>query len=69
MFFAVNLFQYQTIKTMARPIKETPVLSGQDAINFYSTMNTPKKASEKEIKDIKDAGKYFRTLLKDPNSF
>jgi hypothetical protein len=54
---------------MARPIKETPVLSGQDAINFYSTMNTPKKASEKEINDIKDAGKYFRTLLKDPNSF
>lgn len=42
---------------MARPIKETPVLRGQDAVNFLSKINSssqPKVSQEEKEKIRRD---------------
>jgi hypothetical protein len=49
MLFAVNLFQHQTIKTMAKPIKETPTLTGKDAERFFQRMENLEKVSAEEV--------------------
>jgi hypothetical protein len=53
MLFAVNLFQHQTIKTMAKPIKETPTLTGKDAERFFQRMENIEKVSAEEVARIK----------------
>jgi hypothetical protein len=53
MFFAVNLFRYQTNKAMAKPIKETPTLTGKDAERFYKRMENLEKVSAEEVARIK----------------
>jgi uncharacterized protein YktA (UPF0223 family) len=49
---------------MARPIKETPVLSGNDAIIFMQDMETAKtqKVSPDERKRIMDNYKKFKAI-------
>ena len=49
---------------MARPIKETPVLSGQDAVVFREEMEKAKtqKASPEERKRIMDNYRKFRAI-------
>jgi hypothetical protein len=34
---------------MARPIKDTPIVSGKDAVRFAERMANPKRVSKEEI--------------------
>ncbi|MET3127659.1 muramidase (phage lysozyme) [Arcicella rosea] len=54
---------------MARPISETPVLTGQDAIRFLEKTKNPKKATAEEKKAVADAYQTFKSMSKDPNIF
>jgi hypothetical protein len=65
MFFAVNLFLKcnKNIKTMARPIKETPVLRGKDAERFFDRMENAKPVSAEEIARIKKSASKFVFVL------
>lgn len=50
-------------KTMARPIKDTPDLTGKDAKRFFDKMENVKPASAEEIARIKrNASKYVFVL-------
>ena len=51
---------------MARPIKETPILKGQDAINFLNEIHKPKKISEAEIQRIKNNAAKFKFEISEP---
>lgn len=44
---------------MARPIKETPVLTGEDAIRFLEEMDKVVPASPKEIEEMKRNADYL----------
>ena len=44
---------------MARPIKETPILTGKDAERFIKRMNETRIVSEKEIKRVKKNYEYI----------
>ena len=76
MLFVLTLFNQKSIKqplrrsdkTMARPITETPVLTGQDAVRFLERAKNPPKATPEEIQAVRDAGKRFRAMLRTPNS-
>lgn len=46
---------------MARPIKETPILSGEDARRFVELMNTPRPESAERKTQIKAA---YDTVMK-----
>jgi hypothetical protein len=46
--------------SMARPIKETPVLTGKDATRFAKEMDKPKSYSIEEKAQMKKARKIFR---------
>jgi hypothetical protein len=54
----------KNINIMARPIKETPVLSGKDAIIFREDMENAKthKAPPEERKRIMDNYKKFKAI-------
>lgn len=54
---------------MARPIKETPVLRGQDAVRFIEKSKTPTRATPEEKQAVKDAYRKFKLMSKDPNIF
>ena len=54
---------------MARPITETPVLTGQDAIRFLERAKNPPKATPEEKQAVKDAYKKIKSMCKDPNIF
>ena len=45
---------------MARPIKETPTLYGEDALRFEKAVNNPRPVSEYDVKKAKDA--YNRVM-------
>lgn len=51
---------------MARPIKETPILTGQDADRFAAAMNTVGKASEKEIEEAQRAYEAIKAISNFP---
>ncbi len=46
---------------MARPIQETPVLSGKDASRFVELMNTPRPETAERKAQIKAA---YETVMK-----
>lgn len=46
---------------MARPIQETPILSGEDARRFIELMNTPRPESPERKVQIKAA---YETVMK-----
>ena len=48
---------------MAEPIKETPVLRGQDAERFFDKMDNVKKESKEEIARIKKSASKFVFIL------
>lgn len=54
---------------MARPISETPVLTGQDAIRFIERANNPSKATLEEKRAVKEAYQKFKLMSKEPNIF
>lgn len=51
---------------MAKPIKNTPVLTGKDAINFSTIIknNKDKKVSKEELLAVKEAGQLFKRFIK-----
>lgn len=52
---------------MARPIADTPILSGKDAERFYERMASADqhKASNDEIKLIKEAYELAQKIMED----
>lgn len=51
---------------MPRPIKNTPVLKGKDAINFYAHLaaNRDKKVDKERIEAVQKAARLFNAILK-----
>lgn len=49
---------------MARPIKETPVLYGEDARRFEELMKHPRKVSQEELERRKKNVEYFKSIAK-----
>jgi hypothetical protein len=67
MLFALNCFiEIVNKKRIARPITETPVLTGQDAVRLAKN---PPKTTPEERQAMKDAYKQFKLMYKDPNIF
>ncbi|OAV70318.1 hypothetical protein Barb4_01434 [Bacteroidales bacterium Barb4] len=50
------------INIMARPIAETPIVRGKDAIIFRERMKNVKKISDEERKKINEAFEYFKSI-------
>lgn len=48
---------------MARPIKETPVLKGVDAIRFRKNMESTKKISVEELDRMKKNFELFQSKI------
>ena len=59
LLYCINLLFLQCInqieKIMARPIGETPVLYGEDAVRFLNEMGNVKPASYDEKKRVREA--------------
>jgi hypothetical protein len=49
-------------KTMARPIKETPTLYGEDARRFAYAVEHPRKVSADEMQKMEDAYQWFSSI-------
>ena len=49
---------------MARPIKETPILFGEDAKRFLASMQNVKPASQQEKQRVKAAYEKLKKILK-----
>ena len=47
---------------MAKPIKETPVLRGEDAVRFEEAAQKVVPATEQELQDAKAAFDYFASI-------
>ena len=47
---------------MARPIKETPILYGEDARRFEELMKHPRKVSQEELERRKKDYEYFKSI-------
>ncbi|HOG41509.1 MAG TPA: hypothetical protein PLI69_03105 [Bacteroidales bacterium] len=47
---------------MAKPIKETPLLTGEDATRFEQAAQEVVPASEKEINEAREAFDYFASI-------
>lgn len=52
---------------MATPIKETPILTGKDASNFFKKMKEAEttKVSEAELAKIKQNAQSLKNIFKD----
>jgi hypothetical protein len=49
-------------KKMARPIKETPTLYGEDARRFAYAVEHPRKVSAEEMQKMEDAYQWFTSI-------
>ena len=51
---------------MAKPIKETPILRGKDAVNFFSNMKEAenKKVSAAEINKIRSNADRLKSIYR-----
>jgi len=51
---------------MAKPIKETPILQGRDAVNFFQNMkeSEQRKVSAEKIAQIKENANKLRAIFK-----
>lgn len=47
---------------MARPIKETPELRGNDAVRFEALISTPKPVSKKEKERARKAYEVMKSI-------
>ena len=47
---------------MAKPIKETPVLTGEDAVRFEEASHEVKPVSQEEIQKAQQAFEYFASI-------
>ena len=60
----VVLFIHLLYTIMARPIKETPILTGKDAERFVKRMNEKRTVSNKEIERVKKNYEYILSIAK-----
>ncbi len=51
---------------MARPIKETPVLTGEDAIRFWEAAENVVPATQEEIDRIKQVYEKYKLIADFP---
>lgn len=49
---------------MARPIRETPVLTGKDAERFLRLMNEPRPETKKKMEEMKRDYEWFKEISK-----
>jgi len=51
---------------MAKPIKNTPVLTGRDAVNFFAKIeeNKDKKVDQSRLVSIREDAHKLRSILK-----
>jgi len=51
---------------MAKPIKDTPVLEGQDAVNFYAHLrdNKDKKVDQATLMAILESARRLNAILR-----
>ena len=61
--FALLLF-IDKCTIIAKPIKETPILTGKDAERFVKRMNEKRTVSEKEIERVKKNYEYILSIAK-----
>ena len=50
---------------MARPIKETPILFGEDARRIEARMKNPPKETPEKLEEIKRDYKYIMSIFKE----
>ena len=50
---------------MARPIKETPILFGEDARRFEARLKNPPKETPEKLEEIKRDYKYIMSIFKE----
>ena len=66
LFYCVNLLFLHCInqieKIMARPIGETPVLYGEDAVRFLNEMENVKLASNEEKERVRKAYEMMKEI-------
>lgn len=51
---------------MARPVRETPILSGEDARRFEERMKNPRKVSKEELERVR---KNYELVMKAATNF
>ncbi|MDR3269400.1 MAG: hypothetical protein LBT83_10085 [Tannerella sp.] len=44
---------------MARPIKETPIVYGKDAVRILKEIENPEPLSKERVEEIRKAGEWF----------
>lgn len=49
-------------QTMARPIKETPELTGKDAVRFEALISNPKPVSKEEKERARKAYEVMKSI-------
>lgn len=49
---------------MARPIKETPILYGEDARRFMARMKNPKKLSREKMEQMQRDYEFIQSMFK-----
>ncbi len=49
---------------MARPIKETPILYGEDARRFVARMKSPKKLSKEKLEQMQRDYEFIQSMFK-----
>lgn len=62
LFTTFALVLISTIKKMAKPIKETPVLTGEDATRFECATNEFVPASNEEKEQAQEAFTFFSSI-------
>lgn len=50
---------------MARPVKETPILFGEDARKFEDRMKNPPQADLEKLQEIKRDYEYIMSIFED----
>jgi hypothetical protein len=63
-FFAV-IHSNKKLLTMAKPIKNTPILTGRDAVNFFAKMeeNKGKKVDASRLLSIREDAQKLKSIL------
>jgi hypothetical protein len=53
----------QKLKSMARPIEETPILRGEDARRFLQRMKENRRVTREEFEDIKQTYEKIEAIF------
>lgn len=53
---------------MARPVKETPILFGEDAQRFEARMKNPPQVNKEKQEEMKRDYEYIMSIFEDNNT-